>query len=318
MKRPTVILTSELPEIAGRILSRDFEVVTHPGNGRRSEEDLIAMLSEADGAITLLTDPVTRRVLGSNPHLRVVGNYAVGVDNIDLAAARELGVVVTNTPDVLTDATADLTMALILAVTRRLVEGDQIMRRGAYPGWQPLYLLGHSLQGRTLGIIGMGRIGRAVADRARAFGMKLICTSRSAGSDGIPRVTLDELLQASDIVSIHCSLNAETRHLINAETLGRMRPDAYLINTARGPIVDEAALADALAARHLAGAGLDVYENEPWVDLRLVNLPNVVLLPHLGSNTVEARTEMARIVATDVAAVLRGRLPAHDVTRQRA
>lgn len=315
MKRSNVVITAELPEIAGRILSRDFEVVTHPTEGRRSEEDLITMMSEADGAITLLTDPVTRKVLDSNPHLRVVGNYAVGVDNIDLAAARELGVVVTNTPGALTAATADLTMALILAVTRRLVEGDQIMRRGANPGWQPLYLLGHSLQGRTLGIIGMGRIGKAVAVRAQAFGMKLICTSRTAGSDGITRVSLDELLRSSDIVSIHCPLSPETRHLINAETLAKMKPDGYLINTARGAIVDEAALADALAGGRLAGAGLDVYENEPWVDLRLVTLPNVVLLPHLGSNTVEARTEMARMVATDVAAVLMGQTPMNAVTR---
>jgi glyoxylate reductase len=317
VKRPTVVITSELPEIAGRILSRDFEVIVHPTNGRRSEDDLITILSDADGAITLLTDPVTRRVLASNPHLRVIGNYAVGLDNVDLDAAHELGVVVTHTPEVLTDATADLTMALILAVTRHLVEGDQIMRRGAYPGWQPLYLLGHSLQGKTLGIIGMGRIGRAVAARAGAFGMEICCSSHSSNDDGVRRVPLEELLRGSDIVSIHCPLNPETHHLINAESLSKMKGDAYLINTARGAIVDESALADALASGRIAGAGLDVYEHEPWVDLRLVNLPNVVLLPHLGSNTLEARAEMARLVATDVAAVLHGRQPANEATRKR-
>lgn len=307
LRKHVVVITAEVPSIATDILSGENEIIIHPVEGRRSEDDLIEILAEADGAITLLTDPVTRRVLESNPNLRVVGNFAVGVDNIDLEAARQLKIVVTNTPGVLTEATADLTMALILAVTRRVVEGNGIMRRGAFAGWQPLYLLGQSLQDKQLGIIGMGRIGKAVAHRARAFGMEVVHHSHSH------QLPLDALLRTSDIVSIHCPLTPETRHLINAETLKKMKTSAYLINTARGPIVDEPALADALTNGLIRGAGLDVFENEPWVDPRLVSLPNVVLLPHLGSNTVEARSEMARIVATDVAAVLGGRDPHHPV-----
>lgn len=308
LRKHVVVITAEVPSIATDILSGENEIIIHPVEGRRSEDDLIAILAEADGAITLLTDPVTRRVLESNPNLRVVGNFAVGVDNIDLEAARQLKIVVTNTPGVLTEATADLTMALILAVTRRVVEGNEIMRRGAFAGWQPLYLLGQSLQGKQLGIIGMGRIGKAVAHRARAFGMEVVHYSHSH-----QQFPLDALLRTSDIVSIHCPLTPKTRHLINAETLKKMKSSAYLINTARGPIVDEPALADALTNGLIRGAGLDVFENEPSVDPRLVSLPNVVLLPHLGSNTVEARSEMARIVATDVAAVLGGRDPHHPV-----
>lgn len=308
MRKHIVVITAEVPSIATEILSRENEVIVHPIEGKRSEEDLLTLLAEADGAITMLTDPVTRRVLESNPNLRVVGNFAVGVDNIDLQAAGELNVTVTNTPGVLTEATADLTMALILAVTRRVVEGDRLMRGEAFTGWQPLFLLGQSLQGKTLGIIGKGRIGTAVARRAEAFGMNVIHYSRSEAQG-----SLDELLRTSDVVSIHCPLTPQTRHLINADALSRMKRSAYLINTARGPIVDEPALAEALAGGVIRGAGLDVFENEPMVDSRLLPLPNVVLLPHLGSNTIEARSEMARIVATDVAAVLAGRVANHPV-----
>jgi glyoxylate reductase len=295
--KPIVVLTAQFPTVAREILSGLAEIVEHPTEQERSEEEMIAILSEADAAITLLSDPITRRVLESNPNLRIVANYAVGTNNVDVEAARELGVIVTNTPGVLTEATADLTMALILAVTRRVIEGDAEVRRTLRCEWEPLHLLGTSLQGKRLGIIGMGRIGSAVAQRARAFGMEV-----SGARRGEP---LDALLASSDIVSIHTPLTRETRHLIDREALAKMKAGAYLINTARGPIVDEAALCDALESGRLRGAGLDVYEDEPRVSARLAGMPNVVVLPHIGSATEEARNAMARIAATEVARFLR-------------
>ncbi|HEX7152612.1 MAG TPA: D-glycerate dehydrogenase [Thermoanaerobaculia bacterium] len=294
----TVVLTAAFPAIARAIVSQDCDVIEHPTEQARSEEDMIAILGDADAAIVLLSDPITRTVLQANPHLRMVANYAVGTNNIDVAAARELGVVVTNTPGVLTEATADLTMALILAVTRRLVEGDADVRRSGRCEWEPLAWLGASLQGRRLGILGMGRIGSAVATRARAFGMEVSGTHR--GDD------LGPLLATSDILSIHAPLTEGTRHLINRESLARMKAGAYLVNTARGPLVDEEALCDALDSGHLRGAALDVYEREPIVHGRLLTMKNVVLAPHIGSATEEARNAMARLAATDVVRFLRG------------
>ena len=304
--KPVVVLTAKYPTIARQILSGLCEIVEHPTEQERSEDDMIAILSEADAAITLLSDPLTRRVLASNPNLRIVANFAVGTNNIDVEAARELGIIVTNTPGVLTEATADLTIALILAVTRRLIEGDTEVRRTLRCEWEPLHLLGTGLQGKRLGIIGMGRIGSAVAQRARAFGMEVIGARR-----GEP---LDALLATSDIVSIHTPLTRETRHLIDRETLAKMKPGAYLINTARGPIVDEDALCDALERGQLRGAGLDVYEDEPRVSARLAAMPNVVVLPHIGSATEETRGRMARIAATEVARCLRGEAQLHAIT----
>jgi len=307
----TVVITAELPAVATQILSQTCEVVTHVAAGPRTEEEMIDILSEADGAVTMLSDPLTRHVLQSNPHLRIVANYAVGTNNIDLDAARELKIAVTNTPGVLTDATADLTMALILAVTRRMIEGDGMMRRGEFDGWKPLMLLGTALQGKLLGIVGMGRIGSAVAKRATAFGMKIAYHARNRNEDAerdhsAKRLTLDELLESSDVVSLHAPLTAETRQMISEERLRRMKKTSYLINTARGALVDEAALARALENGVIAGAGLDVYQHEPAVEPRLLSLANVVLLPHIGSATVETRTEMARIVAKDVMTFLQG------------
>lgn len=307
----TIVLTAELPSIATEILSQSCDVVTHASEGLRNEEELIDILAEADGAITMLSDPLTRRVLEANPNLRIVANYAVGTNNIDLPAARELGILVTNTPGVLTDATADLTMALILAVTRRLLEGDTMMRQGRFLGWQPLMLLGTSLRGKRLGIVGMGRIGYAVAERAKSFGMEIVYHARSRHDDterahGSTRLPLEALLETGDIVTLHAPMSAETRHLIDAAALARMKKSSYLINTARGPLVDERALAEALQNGDIAGAGLDVYEREPEVEQQLLALNNVMLLPHLGSATVETRREMARIVAMDVANVLSG------------
>lgn len=301
----TVVLTAEFPRITTDILAPHFDVVAHPTEHGRTEEDMITLLAEADGAVTLLSDPITRGVLEANLNLRIVSNFAVGYNNIDVDAARELGVAVTNTPGVLTQATADLTLALILAVTRRIVEGDRQMRAEGRCEWKPLELLGASLQGKRLGIIGMGRIGSAVAARARAFGLEVLGVHR-----GDP---LDELLATSDIVSIHAPLTRETHHLLNAETLARMKPGAYVVNTSRGPLIDEDALCDALERGHLRGAALDVYEREPEVNPRLLAMPNVVLAPHIGSATEEARNAMGRIAATNVLLFLRGEEPLHRV-----
>ena len=303
--RYTVVLTAEFPEIARDLLAPHFDVIEHPTEHGRSEEDMITILADADAAITLLQDPVTRRVLESNPNLRMVSNLAVGYNNIDIEAARELGVTVTNTPGVLTEATADLTMALMLAVMRRIVEGDHEVRSTARCEWEPLKLLGASLQGKTLGIVGMGRIGSAVATRARAFGMEIIGIRR-----GQP---LDELLASGDVVSLHLPLSRETHHLIDASALSKMKRGAYLINTSRGALVDESALCDALDSGHLRGAGLDVYELEPEVNARLLAMTNVVVLPHIGSATDEARNAMARIAATNVFRFLAGQEPLHRV-----
>ena len=304
--KPTVVLTAAFPPIAREILSRECEIVEHPTEIDRSEDDVITLLSEADAAMVLLSDPVTRRVLTANPNLRVVANYAVGYNNIDVAAARELGIVITNTPGVLTDATADQTMALILAVTRRLVEGDREVRETGRCVWEPLHLLGTGLQGKRLGIIGQGRIGSAVATRARAFGMDVVGIRRNG--------SIEAVLETSDVVSIHVPLTRETHHLIDARALSLMRRGSFLVNTARGAIVDENALCDALERGHLGGAALDVYEHEPVVNSRLLRLDNVVLAPHTGSATFDTRTAMARIAATDIALVMRGEPPLHAVT----
>jgi len=303
--RHTVVFTAHYPSIARDILAPVADLIEHPTEHQRTEDDVITLLSEADAAITLLSDPLTRRVLASNPNLRMVANYAVGYNNVDVAAARELGIVVTNTPGVLTEATADLTMALILAVLRRVLEGADEVRRTGRCIWEPLHLLGVSLQGKRLGIVGMGRIGSAVAARARAFGMEVAGVRR-----GEP---LDELLATSDVVSLHAPLTAETTHLIDAAALAKMKRGAFLINTARGKLVDEAALCDALERGRLRGAGLDVYEDEPRVSPRLLALPNVVALPHIGSATEETRSAMARIAATDVARFLGGEAPLHAI-----
>jgi glyoxylate reductase len=313
--KQSVVITATLPEEATRILSRRYEVISHPTEPARSEDELITLLAEADGAITLLTDPLTRRVLSSNPHLRVIGNYAVGVNNIDLEAAGELGIEITHTPGVLTEATADLTLALLLAINRRLIEGDRLVRNGAFRFWDPLLLLGASLQGKRLGIIGMGRIGSAVARRALAFGMEIVHHSRSPRDLDFPAepLELEDLLRTSDFISIHTPLTPETHHLIDRRALELMKGDACIVNTSRGPVIDEKALVEALENRTIRGAALDVYEEEPEVEPRLLDLDNVVLLPHLGSATLEARTEMARTVAEDVTAVLEGGRPRFPV-----
>jgi glyoxylate reductase len=306
-----VVSTRELPEPSLSTLAPDFEVRIL--GYAPSELELAAEVTEAEALISLVSDPVTATVLRSGTKLKIVAQYAVGVDNIDRAAAAQRGIVVTHTPNVLTDATADLTMALLLALTRRVIEGDQMVRSGRFAGWVPDLLLGTELKGKVLGVAGPGRIGRAVARRAKAFGMQVIAFGRSPRDDGDPddptRVSFDELLHRADVVSIHLPLNDETHHLFRAETLAKMKPGSLLINTARGAIVDETALIRALDSGPVAGAGLDVFEFEPAITPGLLDESRVVLMPHAGSATVETRREMARMVVEDVRRVLSGEKP---------
>jgi glyoxylate reductase len=269
-------------------------------------------LAGAAGLVTVPTDAVDGDLLDSaGPELRIVAQHAVGFDNVDLEAATARGVVVTNTPDVLTAATAEFTLALLLALLRRVVEGDRLVREGAPWSWKPTAMLGTGLAGKTLGLVGHGRIGREVARLAEAFGMRVLHSSRSGG------LPLEELLAEADVVSLHVPLTAETRGLIDVAALARMRPDAVLVNTSRGPVVDESALADALESGRIAGAALDVYEREPEVEPRLLRLPNVVLTPHVASATVEAREAMGMLCVDALRAVLlEGRVPANALNPQ--
>jgi glyoxylate reductase len=283
-------------------LEAAFDVDRYEGGGPITHDDLIVRIAGKHGLIPTVTERIDRAVIDAGTHLRVIANVGVGFNNIDVAAAREHGIIVTNTPDVLTDATADFTMALILAVTRRLGEGERMVRRREWKGWALDQLLGMQLGGRQLGIVGLGRIGRAVAARAAAFGMTVVHTSRSSPES----ITLDRLLSTSDVVSLHVPLTDQTRHLIGQPELARMKRSAYLVNTTRGPVVDEAALVWALKNRIISGAALDVYEREPEIHQELFAFENVVLAPHLGSATMETRTAMADLAARNAIAVLSG------------
>ncbi len=268
-----------------------------------------AELADADALVCLLLDRIDADVIRRAPRLRVIANCAVGYDNVDVNAATAAGIAVTNTPDVLTEATAEFAIALMFAAARRLPEAAQLVRSGSWPGWRLDQLLGQPIAGRTLGIVGLGRIGRAVARRAVALGMRVI----AAGHDGI---TLDELFATADVISLHCPLTAETRHLVNPARLAQMKPTAILVNTARGGCVDESAVADAIGRGQIFGAAFDVFEAEPKVDARLRADPRVVLAPHLGSATTEARTAMAQLCADAVIAVLSGHRPDNLVNRE--
>lgn len=310
MSRPTVLVTKRIPSQALTRLEPSCDVEVYDGNEYLSHDELVARVRGKQGLVSLITDTVDRAVIESGRDLKVISNVAVGYNNIDVAAAKERGIVITNTPDVLTEATADLAWSLILAVTRRIAEGDRLIRRGGWKGWALDFMLGAELRGKQLGIVGFGRIGRAVAARASAFGMRV------AYMDFVPQTAsdteqmpLDRLLSTSDVVTLHCPLTSETTHLINQAALARMKRSAYLINTSRGPVVDEAALAWALKNRLIAGAALDVYEEEPKVHPDLLSLENVVLAPHLGSATTETRTAMADLAVRNVIAVLSGQPP---------
>jgi glyoxylate reductase len=312
VSKPKVLLTRRIPSSAAATLDAACDVDRNEGS-QLSPDQLKARLSDKEGVVCLMNDAMTAEVMDAAPGLKVIANVAVGYNNIDVPAAQARGIVVTNTPDVLTDATADMTLALIMNITRRVSEGDRLIRRGAWKGWAFDFMLGSNLTGKTLGIIGFGRIGQAVADRAVPFGMRVI-HSRAQAVPGSGAITVDRLLATADIVSIHCPLTPETRHMINQAALARMKRSAYLINTSRGPVVDEAALAWALKNGIISGAALDVYEDEPNVHPDLVTLENVVLAPHLGSATTETRTAMADLAVRNAIAVLSGQPPLTPVS----
>jgi glyoxylate reductase len=303
-ERVPVLVTRALPSSVMLRLEAACDVDRIDGPGALAHDELVARIPGKQALLSMVTDAVDRSVIEAGTSLRIIANVAVGYNNVDVVAASERGIVVTNTPDVLTDATADFTLALILAVTRRLGEGERLVRRAGWQGWAFDQLLGMQLRGRQIGIVGFGRIGKAVATRASAFGMTVAHVSRSG--DGMP---LDRLLATSDVVSLHVSLTSDTHHLIGHTELARMKRSAYLVNTTRGPVVDEAALAWALRSRLIAGAALDVYESEPDVHPELLTLENVVLAPHLGSATTDTRTAMADLAASNVIGVLGGEPP---------
>ena len=307
---PPILVTSRVPS---SVLTRLEAVgeVDLAADGL-TPEALRERMAGKRALVCVVTDRIDAEVLEAGGDLEVVANIAVGYDNIDVSAATSRGITVTNTPGVLTEATAELTWALILSVTRRLAEGDRLIRQNGWKGWALDFMLGMELGGKQLGIVGAGRIGRAVAARAPAFGMDVVFASRagrSAPSDDETRIPFDQLLVTSDVVSLHVPMTPDTHHLIDRRALARMKRSAYLINTARGPVVDEAALDWALEERLIAGAALDVYEREPEVHPGLVGRANVVLAPHLGSGTRETRTAMADLAAQNVEAVLGGKPP---------
>jgi glyoxylate reductase len=321
---PEILVTRKLPSSVLTKLEAVGSIDMYSGETAIPPEELRARMPGKAAVVSMVTDQIDKSVLDAGSDLKIVSNVAVGYNNIDVAHARSRGVIVTNTPDVLTESVADFTWALILAITRRLSEGERVLRAGAWKGWAFDFMLGTELRGKQLGLIGFGRIGRAVAARAAAFGMRVAYTSRrhvAAGSaDGttassaLEAMSIDRVLNTSDIVSLHVPLTTETRHLIDKRALARMKRSAYLINTARGPVIDEEALAWALQARLIAGAALDVYENEPVVHPDLLPLENVLLVPHLGSGTTETRTAMADLAVANVVAVLSGRPPLTPVS----
>jgi len=306
--RPRVLLTRRIPSSAFEKLEARCDVDLND-RGSLSPDELKRRIADTDGLICVVTDKITPDVLEAGANLKVVANIAVGYDNIDVPAATSRGIVVTNTPDVLTEAVAEITWGLIFSITRRIVEGDRLVRRGAWKGWALDFMLGTELGGKQLGIIGRGRIGRAVAAKAPAFGMQAVFAARGGGKPGSGEMSLDELLVTSDVISIHTPMTAANRHLIDRKAFARMKRSAFLVNTARGPIVDEEGLAWALKERLIAGAALDVYEREPEVTASLMALENVVLAPHLGSATRETRTAMADMAVRNAVAVLEGNPP---------
>ena len=315
MTRPLVHVTRRLPEVVERQLAEHFDLQLNVRDTPSDPDTLVRALAAADALLCTVTDRLDGAVLRAAEPLRarILANFGVGYNHVDVATARALGLVVTNTPGVLTEDTADVALALILMAARRLGEGERQLRAGAWPGWSPTHLLGMSLGGRTLGVVGYGRIGQALARRARlGLGMHVrfvTRTPRPADDVASPAESLDALLAESDVVSVHAPATAETRHLIDAAALGRMQRHAVLVNTARGDLVDEEALADALRRGTIAAAGLDVYEREPRVPPALVGLENVVLLPHLGSATDATRQAMGDRALANLAAFFDGAEP---------
>lgn len=314
--RPRVLVTRRLPPTVESAIQERFDAVLATDDHQMGASELQRALSDSDGVLSTVTDRFTAEVLAAYPiRARIIANFGVGIDNIDLRAAEAHEIVVTNTPDVLTECTADLVLALILMTLRRAGEGERELRSGRWTGWRPTHLMGRRVTGGTLGLVGMGRIARAVARRAHhGFGMRILCYDPTppspvelAAVGAEPRATLDALLAESDIVSLHCPSTAETRGMMSGLRLAQMKPGAFLINTARGDIVDDDALIAALLSGHLAGAGLDVHRGEPHLDSRYLGMENIVLLPHLGSATRETREAMGFRALENLVAFFDGR-----------
>ena len=306
----SILVTRKLPSSVLSKLEAVGDIDLYTGDTAMTPDELRARVVGKRALVSMVTERIDKTVLDAGSDLQVVANVAAGHNNIDVAHARSRGIMVTNTPDVLTESVADFTWALILALTRRLSEGERLLRRGDWKGWAFDFMLGTELRGKQLGLVGFGRIGRAVAARASAFGVRVVSSTwRESELPAASPLSLDRLLNTSDIVSLHVPLTAETKHLIDKRALTRMKRSAYLINTARGPVIDEEALAWALEHRLIAGAALDVYEQEPAVHPALLPLENVLLIPHLASGTVETRTAMADLAVDNVVAVLSGRPP---------
>jgi glyoxylate reductase len=305
-----ILVTRNLPSAVLSKLHEVADVDRYTGDGAIPPDELRRRVAGKDALVCLLTDQIDSSVIDRAPTLKIIANVTVGYNNIDVAYARSRGIVVTNTPDVLTESVADFTWALILAITRRLSEGERLVRRGEWQGWALDFMLGSELRGKQLGLVGLGQIGRAVAERAPAFGVRVAYTSRrEPDALNAESMSLDRLLITSDVVSLHVPLTPETRHLIDRRAFSRMKRSAYLVNTSRGPVVDEAALAWALEQHLIAGAALDVYENEPAIHPDLLRVENVLLVPHIGSATTETRKAMADLAVRNVLAVLAGGAP---------
>lgn len=317
-----VFVTRRIPQVGLDLLQKECEVKVNPHERVLTRQELMDGVKEADGLLCLLTDTIDKEVMDANPKLKVISNYAVGYNNIDVEEATRRGIMVTNTPGVLTDTTADLTWAILMCVARRIVEADRFTRQGKFKQWSPMLFLGSDVHHSTLGIVGFGRIGRAVARRAKGFEMKVLYTDVKRAPEKVEEeleakfVFLDELLSSSDFVSLHAPLLPTTYHLIGEKELRRMKRTAFLINAARGPLVDEKALVRALKEGWIAGAALDVYENEPELTPGLAELDNVVLVPHIGSASTATREKMATMAATNLLAGLKGEVPPNLVNRE--
>ena len=316
-----VFVTREIPTPGLDLLRKEFTVSVNPYDRVLSKEELMKSVQGKDGLLCLLTDQVDRDVIYAEPKLKMIASYAVGYDNIDVSAATERGIPVSNTPGVLTETTAELAWALLFSVARRIVEGDSFTRTGQFKGWAPLLMLGQDVTNKTLGIIGAGRIGTAFALKSKGFDMNVIYTDEQRNEQlerelGAKKVPLPKLLKESDYVSIHVPLMKATHHLIGEKELKMMKKTAVLINTARGPIIDEAALIKALKEHWIFGAGLDVYEKEPEISRELKSLDNVVLQPHTGSGTIETRTKMALIAAENLIEGLKGNIPPNCINKE--
>lgn len=314
----SVYVTRRVPEAGLDLLRSHCQLDISPYDRPASREEMLQGVAGRDGVLCHLTDRIDDEVFAAaGPKCRVFANYAVGYNNIDVAAATRRGILVTNTPGVLTETTADLAWSLLMSAARRIVESDRFFRTGQWDGWGPMQFLGHDIHGATLGIVGAGRIGTAVARRGIGFSMRIIYTNLRPNTEidrlGGQRVDFDDLLRQADFVSLHVPLTDQTRHLIGRRELGLMKPSTYLINTARGPVVDEAALVEALQDRRIAGAGLDVYENEPSPTAGLTALDNVVCICHLGSATEATRSKMSLMAAENLLAALRSQMPPHAV-----